>query len=153
MKIKTFAESLQAAVVKVTKNRSTLKTGTLLFDKDSFKNNALYPIAKLIRYVFYKLQITDEEYKEKFQQYSEALLEEPSKIHTNRRNLLDALKAKTLTIKQFEKALTVMQFSITDIQYTIRSNETGETYTFALSDINKEIENDKVERNGSISEE
>lgn len=97
------------------------------------------PIAKLTRMIFYHLRLTEEEFYERHRLHKEAIGKSPGQINTDKGNLKKTVMAPRITIKQFERLMTMLNYDITDMTFEITDRNTGRSAEYKLSDVNKYI--------------
>lgn len=113
-------------------NRAT-RRGQCLFTLDDVRNTS-NPIAKIFKYICIDRGITEEIFSEAHRKYFEMVGTLPTQINTDKHNLLRTIQKPTLTVKVLEKILTVLDFDIRDISYTLYHNPTGVIKTYRVSD-------------------
>lgn len=99
------------------------------------------PIAKLLRMIFYQKRLTEEEFYERHRKYKETIGKTSGQINTDKGNLKKTIFAPRLTIKQFERIITMLNYDITDTTFEITDRNTGRSEEFKLSDVNQYVSN------------
>lgn len=105
------------------------------------------PIAKLTRMIFYNKRLTEDEFYERHRKYKESIGKTSSQINTDKGNLKKTIFAPRLTIKQFERIMTLLNYDITDTTFQITDRNTGRSEEYRLSDIHniaRELNSDEV---------
>ena len=106
----------------------------LMFNPRSISETS-NPLAKLFRYVMYKLRFTEDEYRARAFGHGLREGKAVSQINSDISNAKKAICGKNLTIKQLRRNLEYIGYNLTDIRITVEDAETGEYTSYAISDL------------------
>lgn len=115
-------------------NNITRRTGTPLFTRDQITEHPDI-LVKLLRLILVDNNVSVEEFTVKFRTYAlETLRMHPTKINTQKRNLLVAMRKSRITWKRFVEIVSyVLGFNITDLHIALVTDK-GKDKKYTLSD-------------------
>lgn len=117
---------------------ATEQVGTPMFTLESLKEVSR-PLSKMIRYVFVKEGVTEELYKQYYNEAADKVHMSTNQRNYSRNNLQRALELPTVTWDTLEKWMVIAQLELTDMSLTYTNHRTGEVRTIKLSDIQHEL--------------
>lgn len=93
------------------------------------------PIAKLFRMIIYNKRMTESEFFERHRRYKESIGKTLAQINTDKGNLKKTIWMPRLTIQQFEATMSILNYDLVDMVFSLSDRTTGEVKEYRLSDV------------------
>lgn len=129
-------QAMSSDISGICKSVPTIPDEALLFQKKDIAAVS-NPIAKLFRMIIYSKRMTADEFFERHHRYKESIGKTLAQINTDKGNLKKTIWMPRLTIQQFEATMSILDYELSDMVFSLTDRTTGEVVEYRLSEVHQ----------------